>query len=84
MGQLDGGGLDVAGLLRLVNGQQRGDAGGANGDGGAGAALRVNDERLLGLTGAQFLSVALIAAGGWLLWRVVPNATATPVQEVAA
>ena len=47
-------------------------------------SLRVNDERLLGLTGAQFLSVALIAAGGWLLWRVVPNATATPVQEVAA
>jgi phosphatidylglycerol---prolipoprotein diacylglyceryl transferase len=33
-------------------------------------ALRVNDERLLGLTGAQWMCVALVAAGIWILFRV--------------
>jgi phosphatidylglycerol:prolipoprotein diacylglycerol transferase len=32
--------------------------------------LRVNDERVLGLTGAQFLSIALVGTGAWVLLRV--------------
>jgi prolipoprotein diacylglyceryltransferase len=33
-------------------------------------SLRVNDERLLGLTGAQYLCLALVPAGLWILLRV--------------
>jgi phosphatidylglycerol:prolipoprotein diacylglycerol transferase len=33
-------------------------------------ALRVNDERVLGLTGAQYLMVITTGAGVWILWRV--------------
>lgn len=33
-------------------------------------ALRVNDERLLGLTGAQYLSLALLPTAAWVLTRV--------------
>ncbi len=33
-------------------------------------SLRVNDERLLGLTGAQFLCAALVPTGLWILLRV--------------
>jgi phosphatidylglycerol:prolipoprotein diacylglycerol transferase len=32
--------------------------------------LRVNDERVLGLTGAQYLCLALVPAGLWILLRV--------------
>jgi phosphatidylglycerol---prolipoprotein diacylglyceryl transferase len=34
--------------------------------------LRVNDERVLGMTGAQYLSIALVLTGGWVLIRVRP------------
>lgn len=33
-------------------------------------ALRVNDERLLGLTGAQYLCLALLPTAAWILLRV--------------
>ena len=33
-------------------------------------ALRVNDERVLGLTGAQYLCVALLPTAAWILTRV--------------
>ena len=33
-------------------------------------SLRVNDERLLGLTGAQFLCLALVPTGAWIWFRV--------------
>lgn len=32
--------------------------------------LRVNDERVLGMTGAQYLCIALVVTGGWVLLRV--------------
>lgn len=35
--------------------------------------LRVNDQRLLGLTGAQFLMLVVGAAGLWIATRVVPS-----------
>jgi phosphatidylglycerol---prolipoprotein diacylglyceryl transferase len=43
-------------------------------------ALRVNDERLLGLTGAQFLCLAMIPTSLWVWFRVRPLLT----QDVAA
>jgi phosphatidylglycerol:prolipoprotein diacylglycerol transferase len=33
-------------------------------------SLRVNDERVLGLTGAQFMCLGLLATGAWVLLRV--------------
>ena len=33
-------------------------------------ALRVNDERLLGLTGAQFMCLALVPTSAWIFFRV--------------
>lgn len=33
-------------------------------------ALRVNDERVLGLTGAQYLCLALVPTSAWILFRV--------------
>lgn len=47
-------------------------------------SLRVNDERLLGLTGAQFLCLALIPTGAWIWFRVrrllaADEAAGTPV-----
>jgi phosphatidylglycerol:prolipoprotein diacylglycerol transferase len=35
-------------------------------------ALRVNDERLLGLTGAQYLCLAMVATSVWVWFRVRP------------
>ena len=35
--------------------------------------LRVNDQRLLGLTGAQFLMLVVVAAGLWIAVLVVPS-----------
>lgn len=35
--------------------------------------LRVNDQRLLGLTGAQLLMLVVVAAGLWIGMRVVPS-----------
>jgi phosphatidylglycerol---prolipoprotein diacylglyceryl transferase len=48
--------------------------------------LRVNDERVLGLTGAQYLMLSLIPAGIWILTRVRPRIAAleaTPEPEPA-
>ena len=36
--------------------------------------LRVSDERVVGLTGAQFLMVLVVGAGGWILLRTRPSA----------
>jgi phosphatidylglycerol---prolipoprotein diacylglyceryl transferase len=50
--------------------------------------LRVNDERVLGMTGAQWLCLALIPAGVWILLVVRPRMAAlaaeAPVTEPAA
>lgn len=35
--------------------------------------LRVNDETVLGLTGAQFMSLVLLPAGAWILFKVRPD-----------
>lgn len=39
-------------------------------------ALRVNDERVLGLTGAQYLCVVLVATSAWIWFRVRPRLAA--------
>lgn len=39
-------------------------------------SLRVNDERVLGLTGAQYLSLALLGATAWIFVRVRPRLAA--------
>lgn len=48
--------------------------------------LRVNDKTLLGLTGAQFLMLALLAAAAWILLRVrkllLADAAAAPPAAV--
>jgi phosphatidylglycerol:prolipoprotein diacylglycerol transferase len=36
-------------------------------------ALRVNDERVAGLTGAQWMSVIMVPAGIFILWKVRPR-----------
>jgi prolipoprotein diacylglyceryl transferase len=47
-------------------------------------SLRVNDERVAGLTGAQWMCVALIPAGAWILWKVRPRLAALVADESAA
>lgn len=48
--------------------------------------VRTNDERVLGMTGAQFMGLALIPAGLWILTKVRHTAEAQPDDptEVAA
>ncbi len=48
--------------------------------------VRVNDETVLGLTGAQWMSVVLVPAGLWILLRVRPRveAMADPETETDA
>jgi phosphatidylglycerol:prolipoprotein diacylglycerol transferase len=36
-------------------------------------SLRVNDERVAGLTGAQWMCAGLVVASAWILWKVVPS-----------
>lgn len=43
--------------------------------------VRINDERLLGMTGAQWMAVALIPAGLWILVKIRPQVTAMPDDE---
>ncbi|MGH9184804.1 MAG: prolipoprotein diacylglyceryl transferase, partial [Acidimicrobiales bacterium] len=43
--------------------------------------LRVNDETVLGLTGAQWLCLALIPAGVWVMRRAQGRTTAEPESE---
>lgn len=40
--------------------------------------LRVNDDRVLGLTGAQYLMIGIVAGGAWLTMRVIPRQRALP------
>ena len=46
-------------------------------------ALRTNDERVLGLTGAQYMTLVLFAFGLWVLWnaRRMPPVSATGESE---
>jgi phosphatidylglycerol:prolipoprotein diacylglycerol transferase len=46
-------------------------------------SLRVNDERVAGLTGAQWMCVAMIPAGAWILWKVRPRLAALVAEEGA-
>ena len=39
-------------------------------------SLRVNDERVAGMTGAQWMCLAMIPAGIWILWKVRPRLAA--------
>jgi phosphatidylglycerol:prolipoprotein diacylglycerol transferase len=47
-------------------------------------ALRVNDERTLQMTGAQWMSLVMVPAGAWILWRVRPKMAALAEAELAA
>lgn len=40
-------------------------------------ALRVNDERVAGMTGAQWMCIGLVLASIWILWKVRPSLRAT-------
>ncbi|HEX7131211.1 MAG TPA: prolipoprotein diacylglyceryl transferase family protein [Iamia sp.] len=46
--------------------------------------LRVNDQRVLGLTGAQFLMLVVVAAGLWITLRVVPSLRRDGQQQLTA
>jgi phosphatidylglycerol---prolipoprotein diacylglyceryl transferase len=45
--------------------------------------LRVNDERTLHLTGAQWMCLVMVPAGVWILWRVRPKMAALAEAELA-
>jgi phosphatidylglycerol:prolipoprotein diacylglycerol transferase len=47
-------------------------------------SLRVNDERVLGMTGAQWMCAVMIPAGIWLLWKVRPGLAAQAAAEAEA
>jgi phosphatidylglycerol---prolipoprotein diacylglyceryl transferase len=44
-------------------------------------SLRVNDERVAGMTGAQWMCLLLIPAGVWILWKVRPRLAALAAAE---
>ena len=44
-------------------------------------SLRVNDERVAGMTGAQWMCLAMIPAGIWILWKVRPRLAALAAAE---
>jgi prolipoprotein diacylglyceryl transferase len=44
-------------------------------------SLRVNDERVAGMTGAQWLCLVMIPAGIWILWKVRPRLAALAAAE---
>ncbi len=46
-------------------------------------SLRVNDERIAGMTGAQWMSLVMIPAGVWILWKVRPRLAALAAAEPA-
>jgi phosphatidylglycerol---prolipoprotein diacylglyceryl transferase len=46
--------------------------------------LRANDRTLFGLTGAQFLTLALLVAAAWILFRVRPLVARDEAELVAA
>lgn len=47
-------------------------------------ALRVNDERVAGLTGAQWMSLVMIPAGAFILVKVRPRLVALAAEAAAA
>jgi phosphatidylglycerol---prolipoprotein diacylglyceryl transferase len=47
-------------------------------------SFRVNDERVAGLTGAQWMCVVMIPAGVWILWKVRPKLAALAASEAHA
>jgi phosphatidylglycerol---prolipoprotein diacylglyceryl transferase len=44
-------------------------------------SLRVNDEQVAGMTGAQWMCLVLIPAGIWILWKVRPQLAALAAAE---
>jgi phosphatidylglycerol---prolipoprotein diacylglyceryl transferase len=44
-------------------------------------SLRVNDEQVAGMTGAQWMCLLLIPAGIWILWKVRPQLAALAAAE---
>jgi phosphatidylglycerol---prolipoprotein diacylglyceryl transferase len=46
--------------------------------------LRVNDERTLRMTGAQWMCLVMVPAGVWILWRVRPKVAALAEAELEA
>jgi phosphatidylglycerol:prolipoprotein diacylglycerol transferase len=47
-------------------------------------AVRVNDEQVAGLTGAQWMCIVMIPAGIWILWKVRPRIAALEAEEQSA
>jgi len=47
-------------------------------------SLRVNDERVAGLTGAQWMCIVAIPAGLWILWHVRPSLAEAQAEAEAA
>jgi phosphatidylglycerol:prolipoprotein diacylglycerol transferase len=47
-------------------------------------ALRVNDERIAGLTGAQWMCIVMVPAGLWILWHVRPSLAEAQAEAEAA
>jgi hypothetical protein len=47
-------------------------------------SLRVNDDRVAGMTGAQWMSLAMVPAGIWILWKVRPRLAALVAAEAEA
>ncbi len=47
-------------------------------------SLRVNDERVAGMTGAQWMCLAMVPAGIWILWKVRPRLAALAGAEAMA
>ncbi len=46
-------------------------------------SFRVNDERVAGLTGAQWMCLVMIPAGIWILWKVRPKLAVLAAAEAA-
>jgi phosphatidylglycerol---prolipoprotein diacylglyceryl transferase len=47
-------------------------------------SFRVNDERVAGMTGAQWMCLVMIAAGAWIMAKVRPRLAALDAAEVPA
>ena len=47
-------------------------------------SFRVNDERIAGMTGAQWMCLVMVAAGAWILVKVRPRLAALDAEEVPA
>ena len=47
-------------------------------------SLRVNDERVAGMTGAQWMCLVMIPAGIWILWKVRPRLSALVAEGADA